>query len=288
MMYQTLSLSLEKYMSVSKEDSHIPAVLITGGTSGLGLELAKILAADGLEVYAMGREARENFPKTGNLHFVKTDFSDLKQVRRSVNDLLDNDVDFDYIVSNAGVLNPPDFTVTADGFEYGFQVNFLSHLLINDLFLKNIKRGVFPKILFVTSPVYKYVKPSFSIPTADKYNAFRGYSESKFYLLLLGKYFELKFPGLNLRYSGFNPGTFRSGIHRMQMRWFGVMYRVGAPFMKNPAKVARSLACILRDNSIQDRVIFHHSRRRYTAGIGLTPESEKFLLACQEAVDIVG
>ena len=231
-------------------------VLIKGGTSGLGFELVKCFLQKGFEVFATGRDPLKLFYQDERLHFIRVDFSDLADIRKSIRELLDNVGRFDKVINNAGVLSPPEFIVTGNDIEYSFQVNFLSHLLIDELIVRSKTDSDPITIVSVTSPVYKYVKPSFRLPEASSYQPFKTYAESKFYILLIGEYLLIKYPEKNLKFIGYDPGTFSSGIYRMQKGWFQRMYQIAAPFMRNPAKVAWILTEILEDEELISEAVY--------------------------------
>lgn len=236
-------------------------VLITGGTSGLGLELGKLLYHSDYEIYILGRTIKENSFGGLNIHFIRTDFSNLNDLRRVLYEMTDGKTEFDIIINNAGVLSPDVYTLTKDGFEYTYQVNFLSHLIINDLVLKtgSYKDGL--KIISVTSPVYRTVKASFSIPSLEKYRSFRVYAESKLYLLVAGHYLKEKYPDKRFVVAGFNPGVFSSGISRSRGSLFRKLYSVAAPFMKSPGSVAKALAEVIRDGDYEEFLIYDSIHR---------------------------
>lgn len=232
-------------------------ILITGGTSGLGLELVKTFLSDGCEVYAAGRDPAR-LPRLNNkLHFIAVDFSNLKAVSETVNQFKVQSIKFDLIINNAAILSPPIYTTTKESLEYTFQVNFLSHLLLDDLIIRYIDNKVNLRIVSVTSPVYKLVKPDFRMTDQNGYRAFKAYGESKLYLLLIGEYLRNKYPEKRILFIGFDPGTFRSGIHRMQKKWFQNLYRIAAPFMRSPANAAKALSGILSDQICNEGVIYN-------------------------------
>lgn len=231
-------------------------VLITGGTSGLGYELVKFFLREGYDVFATGRNQSRLIDSGERLHFVKVDFSDLADVKKSIQCLLDNGTRFDIVINNAGVLSPSEFTLTGNYVEYSFQVNFLSHLLLDELIVRG-KSDIDPlTVVSVTSPVYKYVAPDYKIPEISRYRPFKVYAESKLYLLLIGEHLHKKYPEKDMRFIGYDPGTFSSGIYRMQKSWFQKMYRVAAPFMRSPLKVAKNLGEILEQNEIITGAIY--------------------------------
>jgi NAD(P)-dependent dehydrogenase (short-subunit alcohol dehydrogenase family) len=261
-------------------------VLITGGSSGLGLEMAKLFLEDGAEVYATGRKMPGSLSDNSRFHFIQVDFSDLRQVKKVFSDMMASKTSFDLIVNNAGILSPRAYTATGDGFEYTFQVNFLSHLLIDDLFLWSADAGKPARLALVTSPVYKYVKPSFNFPVEENYRPFRVYSETKYYLLFIGSFLKRKYPGKNIQIYALDPGIFSSGIYRMQKRWFHIMYMVGALFMRSSVKVATDLHQILIDPEVEGNLIYHRSGKRSRPFPEVSAASGKFMAACHDAVKI--
>lgn len=77
--------------------------LVTGGTSGIGLESARLLSAEGAEVVISGRDAERGAQAArslrGKVRFVQADMTDLESVRR----LADEAGAVDILVNNAGV-----------------------------------------------------------------------------------------------------------------------------------------------------------------------------------------
>jgi NAD(P)-dependent dehydrogenase (short-subunit alcohol dehydrogenase family) len=260
-------------------------VLITGGTSGLGYDLVKHFLTEGYEVFTTGRDHSRLSKSGGELQFLKTDFSDLDDVKSVIQKILNNGTRFDIVINNAGVLSPPEYSPTVNGFEYSFQVNFLSHLLINDLILRAKSKADALTIASVTSPVYKYVKPDFKLPERPGYKAFKTYSESKLYLLFIGEYLLKRHPGNDFNYICFNPGIFSSGIYRMQKSWFHRMYRIGAPFMRSPSHVAHLFAEILNEEALISGSVYRSKNRfRKPDNIG-KEEIEIFMAKCYGKIE---
>jgi|WetSurSiteA1Bulk_404760.scaffolds.fasta_scaffold03761_2 NAD(P)-dependent dehydrogenase (short-subunit alcohol dehydrogenase family) len=244
-------------------------ILITGGTSGLGLELVRLFLQIGYDVVATGRN-EVSFPEYHHrFTFIMTDFSDLHHTSSALKRICETRR-FDIVVNNAGILSPPDFTLTDDGLEYTFQVNFLSHLLVNEIVLKNTEPD--KSILFgiIVSPVYRIAEKDLRIQTSDEgYKALRAYSNSKFYLTLMCAYLPLKYPALNVTCIGFDPGVFSSNIFRMQKNWFRILYRVAAPFMSKPGKIARRFIKIIRNKDLINGAIYKSGK-----GTGIIPVTE--------------
>jgi NAD(P)-dependent dehydrogenase (short-subunit alcohol dehydrogenase family) len=224
-------------------------ILITGGTSGLGYELAGYFIRSGDEVYVTGRDSSKLSVHFNKVHFIRIDFADLAEVQKKTASFLTGLESPGIVINNAGVLAPYKFIQTKDNFEYTIQINFLAHLLINEMILRNKSDNDPLTIVSVTSPVYKYYKAGFKMPAEKKFHSFRTYSESKIYLLLLGEYLASRYPGKNLNYFSFDPGIFRSGLSRGKKKWFRILYKAGTPFMRSPEKAAGRLFEILSDDT---------------------------------------
>ena len=249
--------------------SHTGKILITGGTSGLGLGLVKCFLKKGYEVVATGRKNHALPDYQDRFTFCATDFSDLSQTSDAVKRIC-RDHRFDIVINNAGVLNPPDFQLTCDGYEYSFQVNFLSHLLINEIIIRNNGYERPLKIGATVSLVYRFAENDLIINNSDKnYRPLKAYSNSKLYLALMCSYLPHKYQSCNLRCIGFDPGVFSSEIYRMQKGWFRFLYKIAAPFMKDPEKIAAIYGRLIERDDLVNGAVYKSGKRT-----GTVPETE--------------
>jgi NAD(P)-dependent dehydrogenase (short-subunit alcohol dehydrogenase family) len=236
-------------------------ILITGGTSGLGLELARKFIDNGSSVVMTGRHPARIPEREDKIRILIVDFSDLRQVKERISTLLKSSGQIDAVINNAGILSPPGRTTTVNGFEYTYQVNFLSHLLVNELILRNIKNDRKITVAAITSPAFRLADPEIMRnPSEQKYSPIMAYATSKLFLTMMCEHLPLRFRELNLKCFCFNPGTFRSGIYRMQKEWFRSAYRVAAPFMRDPSKVADILTEIMSDEQFRNGVIYDYRK----------------------------
>lgn len=113
-------------------------VLITGGTSGLGLEVAEAIHATGARVFITGRcdasKGHDIASGIGNdkaVQFISMDLSDLDSVKSAANDFLEmSSGHLNILICNAGVMAPQELTRTKQGHEMQFGVNHLAHFLL--------------------------------------------------------------------------------------------------------------------------------------------------------------
>ncbi|KAK9357801.1 hypothetical protein V1504DRAFT_463251 [Lipomyces starkeyi] len=121
--------------------------LVTGGSSGIGLELSRILYHRGGRVFIAGRSEKafldaENDikanpakdlanAKKGTIEFVKIDLSDLTTVKSAATEILCKTDRLDVVWYNAGVMLPPVGSKTKQGYELQWGTNVVAHFLLN-------------------------------------------------------------------------------------------------------------------------------------------------------------
>ena len=124
--------------------------LITGTTSGVGLNTLKPLLRFGWEVIAVNRsnkraiETAKQFLKEDeliNIHFIEIDLSDLEDVRKGCSEILARfKKPINSLICNAAVYKPrlrkPERS--PQGFENSMAVNHFGHFLMINLLLENI------------------------------------------------------------------------------------------------------------------------------------------------------
>ncbi|KAE8452786.1 hypothetical protein EG329_013058 [Mollisiaceae sp. DMI_Dod_QoI] len=118
--------------------------IVTGATSGIGKDVAKILYSSNARVYVAARSAekakttietiRTECPKsTGALVFLKLELSDLSTVNASAEEFLRQEKRLDVLWNNAGVMIPPQGSKTVQGYELQLGTNNLAPFLFTKL-----------------------------------------------------------------------------------------------------------------------------------------------------------
>ncbi|KAL7916826.1 NAD(P)-binding protein [Trichoderma velutinum] len=120
--------------------------LITGGTSGIGFVLAKILYSKHAKVYitsrsaASGEKAISEIKKSaessrGELRYLTMDLSDLETVAPAVKSFLAQETLLNAVWFNAGVMRVPSGSVTKQGYELQWGTNVVGHFVLNKLLM---------------------------------------------------------------------------------------------------------------------------------------------------------
>ena len=168
--------------------------LVTGASSGLGLENARALARRGAHVILATRDPERTAVATSRilravpdavLEHLPLDLADLASVRGAVAALEAQHERIDIVIANAGLMGTPART-TADGFELQMGVNHLGHAALVAGLLPLLGASTSPRIVVVTSEVARAgrVDPATLGQLADPHRPWRAYAASKLANLL--------------------------------------------------------------------------------------------------------
>jgi NAD(P)-dependent dehydrogenase (short-subunit alcohol dehydrogenase family) len=161
--------------------------VVTAGTGGIGLETAMGLAACGLAVTVVGRDAGRGAQAVeriaavatgGEPRFVAADLSSLDDVR-ALAARLAGEGPLAVLVNNVGAMFP-DRQQTVDGIEATFAVNHLSPYLLTELLLDPLRAGAPSRIVNVSSGAIRTAKRSFdAVEPPGGYYGFHWYGRAK-------------------------------------------------------------------------------------------------------------
>ena len=134
-------------------------ILIAGGNSGIGLQAARDLLADGNQLILMGRDPRKGEAALASLgaaadraSFLAADLSTHDGVRAAAKRLLDQHDRIDALIHTTGVLTFQE-TRTADGLHPFFAINYLSRYHLTQLLLPALRRAERPVVLMMTAAI---------------------------------------------------------------------------------------------------------------------------------------
>ena len=133
--------------------------LVTGGSSGLGQETARVLAERGAHVILTARDLSKGESvaagiraSTGNQHVEveELELGSLKDIRAFAQRFLARHPTLHIMVNNAGVMACPQ-AKTTDGFELQFGSNHLGHFLATCLLAPALRKGAPSRVVSVSS-----------------------------------------------------------------------------------------------------------------------------------------
>jgi NAD(P)-dependent dehydrogenase (short-subunit alcohol dehydrogenase family) len=159
--------------------------IVTGASSGIGLETAKALTAHGARVVlavrdaARGEAAAAALPGPGTHEIRLIDLASLDSVRAFANDWQGQPVDL--LINNAGMMIPP-LSRTKEGFELQFGTNHLGHFALTNLLLPQVTG----RVVTVSSNAHRAGRMDFDDLNWERrrYRPWRAYGQSKLANLL--------------------------------------------------------------------------------------------------------
>ncbi|XP_021895360.1 short-chain dehydrogenase TIC 32, chloroplastic-like [Carica papaya] len=121
--------------------------IVTGGSSGIGVETARVLALCGVHVVLAvrnmdaGSKVKEEIQKeipAAKVDVMELDLSSLASVRNFASEYKSSGLSLNILINNAGVMATP-FMLSQDNIELQFATNHLGHFLLTNLLLETMK-----------------------------------------------------------------------------------------------------------------------------------------------------
>lgn len=163
--------------------------MITGTTSGLGEESARVLAGRGARVVMLARDPEKNDEAAerirssvpeADLSTHQMDLADLASVASFAAEAADQYDRIDVLMNNAGVMCCP-FGHTADGFEMQFGTNHLGHFALTARLLPLLRQADQPRVVTLSSGGHRISDVDLDDPNFEHtdYDPWVSYGRSK-------------------------------------------------------------------------------------------------------------
>ncbi|MGO6671485.1 SDR family NAD(P)-dependent oxidoreductase [Rhizobium leguminosarum] len=218
----------EKFGAKSTADEVLDGVdlkgkrfLITGVSSGIGLETARALVAHGASVVGAVRDlakaeratASVRDAASGSLELIELDLASLQSIRACADRLLADGRRFDSIIANAGVM-ATSFARTADGFELQFGTNHLGHFaLVNRIAPLLADNG---RLVVLSSQAHRVADIDLDDPNFERqaYDPWLAYGRSKTATSLFAAEFDRRHHDRGIRAASVMPGNSLTDLPR--------------------------------------------------------------------------
>jgi NAD(P)-dependent dehydrogenase (short-subunit alcohol dehydrogenase family) len=228
-------------------------VLITGGSRGLGLVLARQICAAGGKVALIARDAEElgraqaDLARRGgapNVFGVQCDLLDTEQIRSGVRQIIDRFGKIDILINNAGIIEVgPLEHMTREDFERAMRLHFWAPFELITQIVPEMRRWGGGRIVNISSIGGKVAVPHLA-----------PYSASKFALTGLSDAVRSELARDNICVTTVAPGMMRTGSHvnakfkgkhDAEFGWFAAS--AGAPLISmNADRAARKILAACR------------------------------------------
>jgi retinol dehydrogenase 12 len=227
-------------------------VVITGASSGLGLETARQLAGQGGEIVmivrdqAAGEHARAQVTgaAAGKPPVLLTaDLSAQADIRRVARQVTDRHDHIDILINNAGAaFNRRE--LSADGIELTWATNQLGPFLLTELLLPLLVAAPAGRIVNVVSEFYSRKLDLDNLQGQRKYSYFGAYSASELGKVLFTTELARRLNGSSVTVVSVSPGPARTNFSKRTSGVLGVVLGVlqHTPMVKPAGQAARGIA----------------------------------------------
>jgi NAD(P)-dependent dehydrogenase (short-subunit alcohol dehydrogenase family) len=223
--------------------------LITGATDGVGRVTAIELARQGFHVVVAARNAsKAEALKTeveaaigdASIEIVVADLASLRQVRALADTFRRNHAQLDVLINNAGVFLPKR-TLTEDGLETTFQVNYLSHFLLTNLLLEELTKSEQGRVVNMSSSVHSMgaFDPD-NLQSEKRFSVIGTYAASKLFMIMFTAELAARTRGTRITVNAVHPGIVRTQMMLHAPGAFRVVAYLSLPFSISPEIGART------------------------------------------------
>jgi NAD(P)-dependent dehydrogenase (short-subunit alcohol dehydrogenase family) len=264
--YRTVGNRLQKVQALERLPDRAGCVaLVTGGTDGVGREIAEQLATTGATVVlpARNRAKAERVrgeiaatTRNDDVHVVDLDLADLASVRRAADDVLARWDRLDLLVLDAAHQAHGARTVTADGLESTFGVNHVAHALLVSLLEGHVRASAPSRIVVVASEAHRRAKGGLDFDDLNmatgRFRPTMAYNRSKLANILYARELARRLVGSGVDVNAVHPGgvdtpMMRANFDRPVLRH---LYPVARPLFISPADAAAGVLRVALDPSL--------------------------------------
>ncbi|KAF3549182.1 hypothetical protein DY000_02009841 [Brassica cretica] len=207
--------------------------IVTGASSGIGVETARVLALRGVHVVmavrntVSGAKVKQdilNQVPGAKLDVMELDLSSIESVRRFASDYKSTGLPLNILINNAGVMACP-FMLSKDNIELQFATNHLGHFLLTKLLLDTMKNTSREskregRIVNLSSEAHRFSYPEGvrfdKINDVSRYSSISAYGQSKICNVLHANELarQLKEDGVNITVNSLHPGAIMTSLWR--------------------------------------------------------------------------
>jgi NAD(P)-dependent dehydrogenase (short-subunit alcohol dehydrogenase family) len=216
------------------EDFINKLVVITGATSGIGYHTARKYAAHGANLLCINRNLQKSETlcrEIGNEFGVKCDYkiadlSNLKDIYRVAEELLQLNTPIDVLIHNAGIYLTKR-ELTSDGIEKVFVIQYLSSFILNSILMDKLKSQGKARIIMVNSEGHRFAAWGLRLDDLNwekrRYSGLKSYGSAKIAQLLAMIVFNEQFQNSGVTINSMHPGAVKTDTGQENgpvYRWF--------------------------------------------------------------------
>jgi NAD(P)-dependent dehydrogenase (short-subunit alcohol dehydrogenase family) len=222
-------------------------VLVTGPTSGIGIETARALAHQGAHVILAARsqtkldavkvDIETSLAAKGakaQLTCLVCDLNDLDSVQKCAEEFIAMKLPLHYLINNAGIMALPERAVTKQNIEQQTGVCHVGHFLLTKLLLPSLQASAPSRIVCLSSSAHRMNAGADLIGNNQldtvPYQGWVAYGNAKLCNMLHAKELNNRFASKGVHAFSVMPGGIHTGLQGHVNLWIKIKWLVVTPF----------------------------------------------------------
>ena len=232
------SKKLASYINLESPADKQPIAIVTGGSSGIGVQSVETLALANMKVVLCARnleaanEVVDALPSSlrKNVRIQKLDLADMNSIQSAAEEITQKEGKaggIHVLLNNAGVMATPKREATAQDLELQFGTNHVGHHMFTRLLLPVMNEG--GRVVTVASSAHSFGELNFQNLNYEtdgtkekrKYRAWGAYGQSKLANILFAKGLGDKLQSVNssIKSVSLHPGVIGTNLWRYLPKW---------------------------------------------------------------------
>jgi NAD(P)-dependent dehydrogenase (short-subunit alcohol dehydrogenase family) len=269
--------------------------IVTGSSSGIGKETAAELAGMGATVIMLVRnrergesamqEILRRFPDA-KLELLVADLSIVNEIRRAAAEFKTRHERLDVLVNNAGGVSGKR-TLTPDGLEMTFAVNYLAPFLLTHELLDVLVASAPSRIVNVSSTAHNMGRVDLDdLQSERRYGALRTYGSAKLMNIMFTYELARRLDSSGVAVNVLHPGFVATNFGRDSNRAIRFFYRIARPFERNSHEGAKTSVYLASSTEVEgvSGKYFYDSKPKESSSASYDIERQKQLWLATESI----
>lgn len=255
--------------------------VITGASSGVGLEATRVLLRKGAEVVMLNRNEQKTngvvsqlaaeFGADAKVSFIQMDLGVLESVREAAAKVLESHAQIDALICNAAISQTQTRKLTVDGIESQLGVNHMGHFVLCAMLFDRIGESS-GRIVVVGSNAYKMNRKVIrfeDINWDNDYSPWHAYNQSKLAQMMFAYELQRRVAaaGRNVNVQVCHPGSSQTNLISGDVSTLNkVLFKVMEPFFQSADRGAWPELLCATEAEVKFETLYGPTKKADTGG----------------------